>query len=101
VAIISSLEKPQLVPARAFKMQGEPIAFTAMALARGENVKCISQVTPRIMGVLSRGMVPFQIVADGWYWDWCISGVKSVNKDLPGATPVSFQLTNLRRCKGA
>ena len=49
-------------------------------------MKCVSQVTPRILGVLSRGMMPLQIVADGWYRDWCISGVKSVTEDLPGAT---------------
>ena len=46
----------------------------------------LSQVTPRILGVLSRGMRPLQIVADGWYRDWCVSGVKSVTEDLPGAT---------------
>jgi hypothetical protein len=53
--MMSSLEKPQLVPARAFKMQREPLAFVAMALAWGENVKCVSQVTSRILGLYPGG----------------------------------------------
>jgi hypothetical protein len=48
---------------------------------------------PRILGVLSRGMMPLQIVADGWYWDWCVSGVKSVTEDLPEDT-TSFLSTD-------
>jgi hypothetical protein len=38
-------------------------------------------------------MMPLQIVADGWYRDWCVSGVKSVTDDLPGAT-ASFLSTD-------
>jgi hypothetical protein len=38
-------------------------------------------------------MMPLQIVADGWYRDLCVSGVKSVSGDLPGAT-ASFLSTD-------
>jgi hypothetical protein len=86
---MSSLEKPQLVPARAFRMRREPVAFVAMALA-WENVKCVSLVTPRILGVLSRGMTPLQIVAAGWDQDWWVSGVKSVTRTCQEPRPVSW-----------
>jgi hypothetical protein len=38
-------------------------------------------------------MMPLQIVADGWYRDWCVSGVKSVTEGLPKAT-ASFKSTD-------
>jgi hypothetical protein len=46
---------------------------------------------PRILGVLSRGLMPLQIAADRWYQDGIgVSGLKGVTKDLPGATPSFF-----------
>ncbi len=55
-------------------------------------VKKVSKVTPRILGVLSRGMVEPLIWTWGWRLDWFLrSGVKRVTEDLLGAMERPFE----------
>ena len=50
-----------------------------------EKLKCVSKVTPRILGVFASGKGVLLMEMVGWRLDWLLSGVKRVMEDLLGA----------------
>ena len=76
---------PQVVPARALRRFRREEARAAMEEIWAEKLKWVSKVTPRILGVFSRGKMELLMEILGWRLDWWLSGVKRVMEDLLGA----------------
>ena len=76
---------PHEVPASAFMTWSLLVALAEMAEMWGEKVNIVSNVTPRILGVLSRGTGELLTVTCGWQLNWLVQGVKNVTEDLSGA----------------
>ena len=80
-----SLSWPQDVPVRAFKTWRRPEALAAMSEMWGLKVRSGSKVTPRILGLLSVGVVLPPIATAGTAFTWLVQAGKSVGDDLLGA----------------